>query len=115
VLHYGILDVGNRARIPLANGFNVVVIHQSPPGIQWEYTNPAGWQILDKVTDEKAAIERLTSALEKPDYDVLGNNCEHFFSYVAYGKRESRQVQGAGVAASIIGICLVIANWGDAA
>jgi hypothetical protein len=113
VAHYGILDVGNRANILGANGFNVVVIHMLPPGIQCEYTNPAAWQDIEKIADESGAIERLESALERPDYDLLGNNCEHFANYIAYGKRQSMQVLGAGVGAGLIGLGIVIANWGD--
>jgi hypothetical protein len=115
VLHYGILDVGNRMRIPLANGFNVVVIHQLPPRIKCEYTNPAGWQDLENIEDESGAIERLRSALARPEYNVFGNNCEHFVNYVAYGIRRSLQVELAGIGGGLVAIGLVIANWGDAA
>jgi hypothetical protein len=43
VVHWGILNLGNRLGIPLVNGFNPVVIHQTPPRFRWEYTPLSTW------------------------------------------------------------------------
>lgn len=111
--HYGVLDVGNNLRYLTA--IEPVVVHQSPPAIRADWLSATGaWQVADRIVDTAAALVRLRAALENPSYDVLGNNCEHFARYVAYGKRESGQVQGAVVVVGLIGL-LIFAIRSEAA
>ena len=72
-----------------------VVVHLLPPRLQVEAWG-RGWQVLARATDEDSALARLVEACQRPRYELLGNNCEHFARYVVTGKRESRQLQGAG-------------------
>lgn len=93
--HYGILDVGNRVRLPsVLAGQQPVVIHQTPPHVQAAWLQDTGaWEVMGRITDEHDAITRIQHARENPQYNLIGHNCEHFARYVATGKRESRQVQ----------------------
>ncbi len=111
--HYGILDVGNNLGYPSA--LEPVVIHQSPPAIRADWLSTTGsWSIVGRIVDTAGGLLRLRSALASPNYDLLGNNCEHFARYVACGRRESSQVQGALVVAGLIGL-IVIAIRSEAA
>ncbi len=100
--HYGILDIGNRLNHPQGNGINPVIVHQTPPSIKINWFEEVGgdWEILGTITDENMAKERMNMLLENPLYDLFGNNCEHFARFVATGKRESTQLQTAGMALS---------------
>lgn len=75
-----------------------VVVHQTPPKARADWFEGTGtWQVLGRITDEAYALNRMREALRTPHYNLFGNNCEHFARYVATGKRESTQVQGAVV------------------
>lgn len=95
--HYGVLDIGNRLAIPQVNGSEQpVVIHQTPPSIQINWLQDTGtWNVLGKITDENMAINRINEAAQNPEYNLFGNNCEHFARYVATGVRESTQIKAA--------------------
>lgn len=100
--HYGILDIGNRVQHPGVDGINPVVIHQAPPSLRVDWFQNTGlWEVLGRVTDEPMARQRLHNAAAMPNYDLFGNNCEHFARFVATGKRESTQLQAAGVVAGL--------------
>ncbi len=112
--HYGILDIGNRLK--LSNGWQPIVIHQTPPRIRTDWLSNTGrWKILGRITDEQFAKTRIQKALENDAYDLFGNNCEHFALYVATGKRESSQIQGMILMMGLIALLLIIAKTGDAA
>lgn len=104
--HYGILDVGNRIRHQDVDGRQPVVIHQTPPSLTLNWLQDTGaWKVLGRITDERDAIDRMNKAWETPNYNLFGNNCEHFARYVATGVRESKQVQ-SGV--FIAGLALLV-------
>jgi len=115
VMHYGMLDIGNRMGIPDADGFHPVVIHQTPPSIRWEYTDISLWTIKGKVIDEPGTLERIRGALARPDYNLLGNNCEHFVRYALLGRHESTQVNGALAVVGIAAVAFIVVNLGNAA
>lgn len=103
--HYGILDVGNRLGIPQVNGLLPVVVHQRPPSVTISWLQDTGsWTVLAKITDESDALQRMRAALQNPDYDLFGHNCEHFARYVATGRKESTQLQAIGVVAGLAAI-----------
>ena len=56
--------------------------------------------------DVPLLIARLREAWQNPCYDLLGNNCEHFARYIAYGKRESIQLQWVVIGAVAVGVML---------
>jgi hypothetical protein len=92
--HFAVLDVGNR--IPKKSPFMIqpCVIHHMPDGIKVEPIVPnEKWEVIEPIVDEPGAKQRILEALKTPEYDLLGNNCEHFSRFVASGKKESRQVQ----------------------
>jgi len=107
--HYGILDVGNRLRLPnVLPGQQPVVIHQSPPQVQLVWLQQTGsWEVLGQITDEGDAIARIHNASQNPQYNLIGHNCEHFARYVATGKRESHQVQIVAVIAGLAALAFV--------
>ena len=98
IIHYGILDVGNVLQYPNSNGSHPIVYHQTPPRIQiqWLQDTGDGWVIIGQVTDIQYAKHRLLLALQNPEYEVFGNNCEHFARFVAGGKKYSIQIQNGG-------------------
>lgn len=104
--HYGILDVGNRLSLDEVRVVRQpVVIHQTPPSIQIHWLQNTGvWTNLGKILDEPAAIARIRHAARNPNYDLFGNNCEHFARYVATGVRESTQVQTAVFVAGLVAL-----------
>jgi len=106
--HFGILDVGNRIRLPdIYPGMQPVVIHQTPPHVQAAWLqDTGGWEVLGRITDEADAISRMNHARQNPSYSLMGHNCEHFARYVATGKRESRQVQVAVAIAGLAALAL---------
>lgn len=88
--HYGILDIGNRVRHPNVYGDHPVVIQQVPPTLRVDwFQNTGAWEVLGRITYEAMAIQRMNTAFATPNYDLFGNNCEHFARFVATGKRES--------------------------
>lgn len=111
--HYGILDIGNNLGYLAA--VEPVVVHQSPPAIRANWLSATGaWRITARIIDTAGALLRLRAALANRNYDLLGNNCEHFARYVAYGRRESGQLQGALIVVGLFGL-LVIALRSEAA
>ena len=107
--HYGILDIGNRLQISQADGTHPVVIHQTPPSIRLDWLQNTGtWQVLGSITDEAMAMNRIKLAAQDSQYDLFGNNCEHFARFVATGVRESTQIKAA-VAVAGLAVLAVIA------
>lgn len=96
--HYGIIDIGNRALRPNVSPTYPAVYHINAAGLHWDYLAHAGdgWQLLGRITDEDAAVERIGQATANPRYDLLENNCEHFARWVAFGTKTSMQLQWAG-------------------
>lgn len=107
--HYGVLDVGNRIRHPHANGINPVIIHQTPPSIRidWFESTKGDWAVLGRISDEAKATARLQQAFKNPLYDLFGHNCEHFARFVATGKKESSQLQAAGMMLGLAALTFV--------
>jgi hypothetical protein len=102
VEHYGVLDIGNRIGHPGVIGVMPVVLHQVPPTLRLDWVHLTGnWVVLGRVTDESMARERIRAAAAQPNYDLFGNNCEHFARYVATGRRESTQLQAVGIFAGL--------------
>lgn len=109
VTHYGILDVGNRLRTPGLLPYGPVVIHQVPPAIRCDWLSATGeWLIVGHIADEQAALGRLRAALAKPAYHLTANNCEHFARFVAYGRKESTQVQGAALLVGAAVVAMIV-------
>lgn len=107
--HYGVLDIGNRIHHPQVDGINPVVIHKGAEGIFIDWFQDTGsWNVIGKVTDEMSAIERLNLAFQNPQYDLFGNNCEHFARYITIGKRESTQIQAAGIAVGLAALAIFV-------
>jgi hypothetical protein len=105
--HYGILDIGNRRRAPGYSG-TPVILHQLRPRIRADRLHKTGtWQVLYKIDDEAAALKRVKIALSDPDYALLRHNCEHFARFVAFGVRESKQLQAAGWLTGIITLAII--------
>jgi hypothetical protein len=105
--HYGILDVGNRMQLPNVPEHEAVVVHQTPPKARADWLRQTGaWEVLGRVTDERFALARVRVALQTPNYNLFGNNCEHFARFIATGKRESTQVQGAVVMAGLAALTI---------
>ena len=107
--HYGILDIGNNFRFAIVH--EPVVVHHPPPAIRADWLSTTGtWSIAGRIFDVAGARFRLRLALARANYDLLGNNCEHFARFIAYGKRESGQVQDAMVVAGLIGLIVMAAR-----
>lgn len=105
--HYGVLDIGNRIRHPQVDGINPVVIHKGANGNQIDWFQNTGiWETVSKVIDESGAIARLSEALKDPNYDLFGNNCEHFARFITTGKKESTQIQAAVM---VVGLAVLTA------
>jgi hypothetical protein len=105
VEHHAILDVGNRMRHWDIDPRCPVILHQTPPSVRRDpFVGTGTWKIIMKIADEPQAVARLIAACSNPIYNATSNNCEHFARYVATGKRESRQVQGAGFIGVLVGI-----------
>lgn len=106
--HFGILDVGNILQHPEVSGEHPIVIHQTPPNIRADWLSNAGrWNVLGHITDVAGAMQRLKAAFANPQYDLFGNNCEHFARFVAQGERRSNQIFWAGVSAVAVGTLAV--------
>lgn len=105
--HYGILDVGNRLGHPQVFLDHPVMIEMTPPRLKFSYfQGPEVWTNLGRIPDEAAAIGRMRSAAQNPDYDWFLNNCEHFARSVATGERVSTQIQAGVAAAGLAAIVL---------
>jgi hypothetical protein len=92
--HYGVIDIGNRLRyaLPPALATTPVVIHQAADGLKAESLT-GEWHVESRIADEAGAIRRIETAMATPNYDLFGNNCEHFARFVASGTKESKQLQ----------------------
>lgn len=110
--HYGVIDIGNILNHPQGNPDMPMVIHQALPSIRIDWlVNTGTWQIIGKVKDSELASAkmRIQKAIENPNYDLFGNNCEQFARYVTTGVKESKQLQ---TAAGIMALtALVILVW----
>jgi len=108
--HYALMDVGNRIRHPQVNAFDQpVVIHQTPPHIKIEWLQDTGeWSQIGRVAPEHeaSALARMRKAVKNPNYNLFGNNCEHFARYVAHGDRISTQVRAAVLVAGLVTLAL---------
>lgn len=98
VEHYGVIDIGNRLGYPLPpqTGDNPVVVHQCAEGLKAEFLSGT-WNVELRIEDESGATARIQTAMATPNYDLFGNNCEHFARFVANGVRESKQLQAAAI------------------
>jgi hypothetical protein len=95
-------------RLKGADGVNPIVVHQSPPAIKFDLLqNTGGWFIVCKIEDEAAAIARLKFALRDPAYRLFWHNCQHLANFVAFGVRESKQLQKAGWVAGLAIMAIV--------
>jgi hypothetical protein len=107
--HYGILDIGNRIQHPQVDGINPVVIHQVVPTLRMDWFHMTGaWDVLGAITDEGMARQRLNEAGTRPNYNLFGNNCEHFARFIATGKHESTQLQAVGAAVGLAALAFVV-------
>lgn len=118
VQHAAVADVGNRLGLlpPREAVFNqraVVIVHQTPPVLQYE-VHPEGlsdeWTVEAPIPDETGARDRLEAAKANLKYNALGNNCEHFASFIADGKRASPQLWALGALASILFLLLIVSD-----
>lgn len=108
--HYGIMDIGNVLEITQAEGApQPVVIHQTPPSLQVNWLQDTGsWEIVGKITDEIKAKERIRESAENPNYNLFGNNCEHFARFVATGVKESTQLQSAVMVTGLVALTVYV-------
>ena len=103
VHHFGILDVGNH--LAYHTVYDHVVVHLTHPVVRADWLSATGhWEVLAKIVDVAGALGRLRHAVNRPCYDLVFNNCEHFATYVATGVRESRQVKEVLTLAGVVGI-----------
>ena len=114
VEHYGILNVGNRFN--QVGVTQPVVYHNTPPNLMTQWLRDTGvrWRIVRRILDEVAAKKRIAESWQKPFYDTLGNNCEHFAFYAATGERKSPQVRSVVGFVGIIGALLLMGSNGKA-
>jgi hypothetical protein len=117
VQHAAVADVGNRLgllpRRDVLNPRAVVIVHQTPPALQYEvHQDGLGeeWTVEAQISDETGARDRLEAAKTNPTYDALGNNCEHFASFIADGKRTSPQLWALGIFTSILVLLLIVSD-----
>ena len=102
--HYSVLDIGNTLQHSQADGSHPIVIHQTPPHIRADWlANTGRWNVMGRVTDVPGATRRLNEAFTNPQYELFGNNCEHFARFVTEGTRRSDQIFLAGVGAVAVG------------
>lgn len=114
VTHFGIIDVGNTLDHPQVNtDLGPTVFHQTPPRIRFQYVGAfAPWEIVGEITDIEAARARIAEAWRDPEYELLGNNCEHVAKYVATGIRASGQViVGAVGASAAVFLAIKLFRW----
>lgn len=108
VWHFAILDFRNRLIRTRFLGPGVVEL--VPEGLRLrELGNPERWELVAEVWDLEGARRRLRRALSLAairKYSALGNNCESFARWVAFGQHESLQVQG-GLA--LVGLSVLVA------
>ena len=108
--HYGIVDIGNQLNHPKVDGQQPIVIHQTPPRISFDWLQKTGtWEMVGKISNTDKAINRIYQALKYPKYDLFANNCEHFVTYVADGKKQSQQLRAVTIIAGLA--VLAFAPW----
>ncbi len=113
IKHYGVLDVGNVLQHAESDGTHPIVVHQTPPKIRVDWLENTGtWNVMGRVTDVAGAMERLRAAAANPEYELFGNNCEHFARFVTEGSRRSDQIFWAGVGAVAVGALAIYAFRG---
>jgi hypothetical protein len=109
--HHAILDVGNRMGYRDAGAGQAMIIHQTPPSIRREpFARTGYWTIEKRILDERSAVQRLIEACGRPEYHLVGNNCEHFARHIATGVRESQQVQIFGLISILLGVAFAAAR-----
>ncbi|MDO8267443.1 MAG: hypothetical protein Q7T32_06375 [Moraxellaceae bacterium] len=102
--HYGILDIGNTLMHEAVDGSHPVVIHQTPPRLRIDWLRDTGtWNIEGLITDLAGAKARIIEAARTPNYDLFGNNCEHFARFVAFSKKNSTQIFWGTVGVGVTG------------
>jgi hypothetical protein len=88
-----------------------MIIHQTPPSIRREpFARTGYWTIEKRILDERSAVQRLIEACGRPEYHLVGNNCEHFARHIATGVRESQQVQIFGLISILLGVAFAAAR-----
>ena len=99
VLHYAIMDVGNRLGLAgVLPGAEPIMIHKPPTGLRSDFLSATGqWTTVGSVADESGVRARLTEAFKNPGYDLFGDNCEHLVNFLATGERWSTQVLVGGL------------------
>jgi len=113
ITHFGVLDVGNILRHTASDGTHPLVIHQTPPRVRVDWlANTGNWSVMGRVTDVAGAMERLKATFSNPEYDLFGNNCEHFARFVTEGSRKSDQIFWAGVGVVAVGALAIYAFKG---
>ena len=112
--HYGIIEVGNILNLVAADLNTLVVYHQTAEkGFTYEYiSSPSPWTIIGRVRNENLmdARSRLINASTEPNYDLWGNNCEHFARYVASGEKTSSQLNGCLAVTGLVAIIWLANN-----
>jgi hypothetical protein len=108
--HYGILDIGNRLRLPNVGWWgDPAVVHQTTPQIRRDPFKGTGqWEVLGKISDEAAAMARLQHALKNPTYSLIDRNCEQFARFVATGVPASTQLQAAAFMLGLTALAFVV-------
>jgi len=107
VWHFAVLDFsGWLVRGGIFGG--VIELLPDGPSIR-EVSGSESWEFLEEIHDVAGALRRLRHALALPHlhtYSALGNNCESFARWIAFGRRESHQVRDGILLAA--GLTLVI-------
>lgn len=106
VAHYAILDIGNV--LARQRTWAPVLYQLSPAGPTYCSADSFPLEVLERIHDEPGATQRFEQALARPDYSILGNNCEHFARFVASGIRTSRQVWGVLVAVTLVAAAVLL-------
>ena len=104
VSHFGILVAARWIGDEFVDRWGPMVVHQAPPGIRMTRFEEGAWEVVGRITDERSATLRMLEAARDPNYNLFGNNCEHFANYVARGRRESPQLQIAVLAIVLVGL-----------
>lgn len=60
--------------------------------------------------DHAETLRRAQSALGRPDYNLVTDNCQHFATWCATGERRSHQVEGALAVATVAAGVVTIAR-----
>lgn len=102
IKHFAILDIGNTLNLPNPIS-SPLVVHMIPPKITAEPLNKTEkWSVISKITDIQGAKNRLIEAIKKPIYNIFNNNCEQVACFIAFGKKESIQIQKVVLGALLV-------------